>query len=77
MTKQKPAHKPGNADPGTEKPLMERREAPAFSKRERGKTEDWCATRCSIPSIFEGKRKGPAKAGMEDGLPGADKEYGR
>ena len=35
---------------------MERREAPAFSKRERGKTEDWCATRCSIPSFYEGER---------------------
>jgi hypothetical protein len=31
---------------------MERREAPAFSKRERGKTEDWCAARCSIPSLY-------------------------
>src|SRR5713226_6437922 len=37
---------------------MERREAPAFSKRERGKTEDWCATRCSIPSLLRGGDKG-------------------
>ena len=36
--------------PALEDAAMERREAPAFSKRERGKTEDWCATRRSIPS---------------------------
>jgi hypothetical protein len=40
--------------PGTEIAAMERREAPAFSKRERGKTEDWCAAWRSIPSFFGG-----------------------
>jgi hypothetical protein len=38
--------------------VMERREAPALSKRECGKTEDWCAARCSIPSILRGGEKG-------------------
>ncbi len=36
--------------PGDRKAAMERREAPAFFKRERGKTEDWCAAWRSIPS---------------------------
>jgi hypothetical protein len=50
---------------------MERREAPAFSTRERGKTEDWCAARRSIPSAY-------GRGGERDyGAPGAGKEYGR
>src|SRR5450759_800507 len=36
---------------------MERREAPASSKRGRGKRNDWCAARCSIPSTFEGGKE--------------------
>jgi len=32
--------------------VMERREAPALSKRECGKTKDWCAARRSIPSGY-------------------------
>ena len=50
--------------------VMERREAPALSKRECGKTEDWCAARCSIPSAFAEERK------REDGVPGAAKNTG-
>jgi hypothetical protein len=49
---------------------MARRDAPAFSKRERGKTEDWCAARCAIPSFFEGARLVPAKAGRKTAYPG-------
>ncbi len=64
------ARKPGNADPGTEIAAMERREAPAFSKRECGKTEDWCAARCSIPSAFSPGGK------SEYGLPGAANNTG-
>jgi hypothetical protein len=57
--------------------VMERREAPALSKRECGKTEDWCAARCSIPSGFSrgDKRLAPAKAG-DYGVPGAAKNTG-
>ena len=48
--------------PGDRKAAMERREAPAFLTRECGKTEDWCATRCSIPSALpRGKRACPPK----------------
>ena len=57
--------------PGDRKAAMERREAPAFSKRERGKTEDWCAARCSIPSAFCREEK------KEDGVPRAVKEQGQ
>src|SRR5450759_237397 len=38
--------------PGDRKAAMERREAPALSKRECGKTKDWCAARRSIPSGY-------------------------
>ena len=55
---------------GTEIAAMERREAPALFKRGRGKTEDWCATRCSIPSALRGENE------EEDGLPGAAKNTG-
>jgi len=37
---------------------MERREAPASSKRGRGKLKDWCASRRSIPSLYARERKG-------------------
>src|SRR5450830_772370 len=55
---------------------VERREAPASFKRGCGKTEDWCATRCSIPSMWSGDRKGPAQAGKGYGVPGAAKNTG-
>ena len=62
---------PGNADPGTEiaanmpglrSRRVERREAPAFSKVERGKTEDGSAARRSIPSPAEGNESKPRRA---------------
>jgi hypothetical protein len=47
-----------------------RREAPAFSKRERGKTEDWCATRRSIPlASRRGKRNSPRERGKVTAYP--------
>jgi hypothetical protein len=61
---------------GTEIAAMERREAPAFSKRGRGKTEEGSAAWRSIPSAFcRGGEKAPAKAG-DDGAPGAAKNTG-
>ena len=63
--------------PGDRKAAMERREAPAFSKRERGETEDWCAAWRSIPSgLPGGKERGPAAAGTEYGAPHAAKNRG-
>ncbi len=50
---------------------MERREAPAFSQRGRGKTGGWCAAWRSIPSGVA-----PEGAKEEDGLPGAAKNTG-
>ena len=47
---------------------MERREAPAFPKRERGTTKDWCAAWRSIPLAFCGGEK------REVGVPRAVKE---
>ena len=61
---------------GSEIAAVECREAPASFKRGCGKTEDWCATRCSIPSMWSGDRKGPAQAGKGYGVPGAAKNTG-
>src|SRR5882724_6186542 len=60
----------GSYGPRDRKAAMERREAPAFSTRERGKTEDWCAARCSIPSTFEGKSLSPRRRGGTTAYPG-------
>jgi hypothetical protein len=38
--------------------------------RERGKLKDWCAARCSIPSLFaRGKRKAPRRRGKITAYP--------
>jgi hypothetical protein len=61
---------------GTEIAAMEHREAPAFSKRERGETEEGSAAWRSIPSAFcRGGEKAPTKTGG-DGAPGAAKNTG-
>ena len=56
----------------SENAAMERREAPASFTRGCGKTEDWCATRRSIPSAL---CREEMKA-RDDGLPGAAKNTG-
>ena len=62
---------------GSEIAAVERREAPAFSKRERGKTEDWCAALCSTPSgLARGKKKAP-RMGQGRRPTRGRKEYGR
>ena len=58
LSQKPPGSAPGSYGPGDRKAAMERREAPALSKRERGKTEDWCAAWCSIPSALRGGKKG-------------------
>src|SRR5665811_722067 len=60
-----PRPRPEATAPGTEKPRWSAERRPRSSQEGRGKTEDWCATRCSIPSPFGGERK------REDGVPGA------
>jgi hypothetical protein len=55
---------------------MERREAPAFSKRERGKTERLVRHSVLHPLDCRGGRLVPAKAGKEVRLPGAIKNTG-
>ena len=55
---------------GSEIAAVECREAPASFKRGCGKTEDWCATRCSIPSHVEGQEKGPANGAGRTAYPG-------
>jgi hypothetical protein len=55
---------------GSEIAAVERREAPASFKRGCGKTEDWCATRYSIPSHVEGQEKGPANGAGRTAYPG-------
>ena len=60
-----PRPRPEATAPGTEKPRWSAERRPRSSHEGRGKTEDWCATRCSIPSPFGGERK------REDGVPGA------
>jgi hypothetical protein len=58
LAESRPGRRPEVTAPGTEIAAVERREAPASCKRGCGKTEDWCATWRSTPSIFRGEREG-------------------
>src|SRR5271169_1505364 len=64
-----PAAAVRNRGTGDRKAAMERRKAPAFSMRGRGKTEDWCAARRSILSAFSEGSTSPAPCaeGQEEG----------
>jgi hypothetical protein len=46
--------RPEATAPGTEKPRWSAERRPRSWQQERGKTEDWCAARRSIPSVFRG-----------------------
>jgi hypothetical protein len=68
-----PANKPGLR----KLVRVERRAAPALPTMERGKTEDWCAARCSIPSNCRGGKESPRSPGRERRRTRRRKEYGR
>jgi hypothetical protein len=72
-----PPSAPGSTAPGTEIAAMERRKAPAFSMRERGKTEDWVRRSALHPlGFFRGERRRPREWGRDYGVPGAAKNTG-
>ncbi len=82
--RRRPAQKPGSADPGPvslakaggAKPRWSAGRRPRSWQQERGKTEDWCAARCSIPSLCARGKNGPARRGRVTAYPAPIKNTG-
>ncbi len=55
---------------------MERREAPAFSQRERGDGKTGAPLGAPSPRLARGAKRRPRVSGEDDGLPGAAKNTG-
>src|SRR6185503_289749 len=67
-----------SADPASQgrTPPMERREAPALSKRQRGLRKTGAPRGAPFPSNWRGGETCPRERGMEGGLPGASNNTG-
>ena len=70
-----PVHKPGNADPRTEKPPWRAERRRTFARRCAHK--EWSRRLARHPPRFvEGTKEMPRERGEDDGLPGAAKNTG-